>query len=380
MDNLTHSLLGLAAAKAGLERLSPRATTTCLIAANLPDSDIVVLLFGDRWTFLQHHRGITHSIIGTIVLALILPTLFYFTDQIIAKVRSRQPLINPKGLIVASLVVGATHPFLDWTNNYGIRLLLPWSQKWIYGDFVFIIDPYLWLTFGGAAFLLTSKTKVQIGAWLFLASVLTYLVIFGPSQRGGLADPVFVRTFWIISFILLAVLRKLGATRRWCNRIAVTAFTVAIVYLGALAYAHRVALEESHALALLVANQNGESVTELAAMPTLASPFRWQTVFETDQATYRFNLALRSQPDLANLVRYERSSPHAAPLVAEALKGRPARIFMDFARFPVARVDPNCIDQAIVQLADLRYTEPGSARGSFALEVPVECPPLSAER
>ena len=43
MDNLTHTLVGLAAAKAGLERLSLGATAVCLVAANSPDVDIVAL-------------------------------------------------------------------------------------------------------------------------------------------------------------------------------------------------------------------------------------------------------------------------------------------------------------------------------------------------
>jgi hypothetical protein len=40
MDNLTHSLVGLAAAKAGLEKLSWRNTAVC--ASNAPDADIAV--------------------------------------------------------------------------------------------------------------------------------------------------------------------------------------------------------------------------------------------------------------------------------------------------------------------------------------------------
>ena len=34
---------------------------------------------------------------------------------------------------------------MDWTNNYGMRFLLPWDSRWFYGDLVFIIDPYLWI-------------------------------------------------------------------------------------------------------------------------------------------------------------------------------------------------------------------------------------------
>ena len=82
MDNLTHSLVGLAAAKSGLERLSPGATALCVLAANSPDADIVVLLFRDRWSFLQHHRGITHALVGTFVLSVLLPVLFLVGDFI----------------------------------------------------------------------------------------------------------------------------------------------------------------------------------------------------------------------------------------------------------------------------------------------------------
>ena len=53
MDNLAHSLVGLTSAKAGLERLSPHATTICVISANAADADFLSLLFGDRWTYIE---------------------------------------------------------------------------------------------------------------------------------------------------------------------------------------------------------------------------------------------------------------------------------------------------------------------------------------
>ena len=87
MDNLTHSLVGLTAAKAGLERLSPGASLVCVLAANSPDADIVVLAFGDRWDFLQHHRGITHAIVGVVILALLLPLIFSGVDRLWARLR-----------------------------------------------------------------------------------------------------------------------------------------------------------------------------------------------------------------------------------------------------------------------------------------------------
>src|SRR6185503_14415213 len=108
MDNLTHSLVGLTAAKAGLEKLSPGATTLCLLAANAPDVDVAVLLFRGRWAYLHHHRGITHSILGACVLAIALPLVFYLGDLVIASLRKRDSQVRFKGLLLVSVLVTAT--------------------------------------------------------------------------------------------------------------------------------------------------------------------------------------------------------------------------------------------------------------------------------
>src|SRR5437870_9374053 len=110
MDNLAHSLVGLAAAKAGLERLSPSATAACILAANAADTDFISVFFGGRWTLLQNHRGITHSIAGTLVLGILIPTMFWMGDQVIAGLRKRKPLIRYRGLLLASVIASATHP------------------------------------------------------------------------------------------------------------------------------------------------------------------------------------------------------------------------------------------------------------------------------
>ena len=157
MDPFTHTLVGLTAAKAGLERLSPLATTVCMLAANSPDSDVVVGFVSDRWDYLHHHRGITHSIVGVIALAFIVPAIIWVGERIFARLRRTRPRTRFRGLLLASLIVTATHPLMDWTNNYGVRPFLPWSNRWFYGDLVFIVDPYILLLVGGAAFLATRR-------------------------------------------------------------------------------------------------------------------------------------------------------------------------------------------------------------------------------
>ena len=371
MDNLTHSLVGLTAAKAGLEKLSPGATALCLLAANAPDADIVVLAFGDRWTFLQHHRGITHAVAGVIVLAFVLPLIFYFVDLLWSRLRNQPPTIKLKGLLLASFIVSATHPLLDWTNNYGIRLLLPWNERWFYGDLVFIVDPFMWVVLGGAAFLLSAKTRSGKFIWAAVAAVLTFLII-ASERSNSLPNPRLIALLWIVAVVSLIVLFVTGAGKRWGSRIPLVSLALVLVYWSLLAFAHSKAIARGSEQAARMASGNGETVARLAAMPRLANPFRWDCVFETDRATYRFDLGLLDDAPSGRIVRYAKEAPE---LKATVSRQRPAQIFLGFARFPVMQLeDPGCTTRTLVQLADLRYTEPGGSRGSFSLEVPVECP------
>src|SRR5215203_5610833 len=98
VDNLTHSLVGLAAAKAGLERQSPYAAFVCVVAANLPDIDIVALARGPAF-YLKHRRGITHSIVGVLALAVALPLLFYAAERLWARARGQESRARLKGLL-----------------------------------------------------------------------------------------------------------------------------------------------------------------------------------------------------------------------------------------------------------------------------------------
>jgi len=374
MDNLTHSLVGLTAAKAGLEKLSPGATVLCLLAANAPDADIIVLAFGDRWDFLQHHRGITHAIVGVIALAILLPLIFYSVDRLWSRFRDRPPAVRLQGLMLASFIVSATHPLLDWTNNYGIRFLLPWSQKWSYGDLVFIVDPYLWLILGGAAFLLTARTRFLKFTWAAIAAVLTFLIVASP-RSSMLPHPWLIAVLWILVLLTLIVLFVINARERWGGRIAFAAFALVLCYWTVLAFAHARALERGGEEATRVASANGEVVDRLAAMPRLANPFRWDFVFDTDRATYRFDVGVTGDARIGNAVRYEKPTGELKAALDSIAQQKPVRVFLGFARFPVLQLsDRDCVTRTLVQLADLRYTEPGGSRGSFSLEVPVDCP------
>ena len=135
------------------------------------------------------------------------------------------------------------------------------------------------------------------------------------------------------------------------------------------------------AVASVIANNHKEQVLKVAAMPMVANPVEWLCVTETDRATYKFNLSLLHRqvvPD--DILRFEKPSGVAADAVHAAERDDRARVFLGFARFATIEVvGSDCVTQTLVQFADLRYTEPGKGRGTFSLDVPVDCPVLTGE-
>lgn len=141
MDNITHSLIGAALGQAGLKRKSGLAMPALILAANLPDIDAPCALWGIE--ALAMRRGLSHGPIALLLLPPLLAWLLVRFDAWQAARGKRPPGREPVrfGWLVALCYIGAlTHPLFDWFNNYGIRLLEPFSHRWFYGDTLFIVD------------------------------------------------------------------------------------------------------------------------------------------------------------------------------------------------------------------------------------------------
>lgn len=144
MDNLTHTLAGATLAKAGLDRYTPRALSTLMIASNFPDIDVAV--FATDTLPMAFRRGWTHGVLAMAVLPAALAGLVYVIDR----ASRSQTKANFKGLLLLSYLGVLLHVFMDFLNTYGVRLLKPFSDRWFYGDALYIIDPVLYVLFGGA--------------------------------------------------------------------------------------------------------------------------------------------------------------------------------------------------------------------------------------
>lgn len=150
IDNLAHTLAGAALGEAGLKEKTGLGLPTLMIAANLPDVDILALAFGENLAF---RRGLTHGPIGLLILPPLLVGTMMLFDRWQAR-RGKRPekrLPLHAGWLLALAYIGAlSHPALDWLNTYGVRCLAPFSDRWFYGDTLFIIDVWMWtmLTIG----------------------------------------------------------------------------------------------------------------------------------------------------------------------------------------------------------------------------------------
>lgn len=181
MDNLTHSLVGPLIGQAGLKRRTGLAMPALIIGANLPDIDGACVVFGVE--SLAMRRGLTHGPIAWLLLPLALAGLLWWFDQWQAR-RSKRPLgradVRFGWLFALAFIACLTHPALDWLNNYGIRLLEPFSSRWFYGDTLFIADVWLWAGLGFATWLSLRRERKTGGGWrgparIALAGALIYI-------------------------------------------------------------------------------------------------------------------------------------------------------------------------------------------------------------
>jgi inner membrane protein len=148
MDNICHSLAGAAIAQAGFAKRFPHATLLCVVGANIPDVDASTYLWADSLTALQFRRGWTHGVLALSFWTLLLTALYWWWHRRSTTRLGDIDTTPLPAIFLASLLAVFSHTSLDWLNTYGVRWLMPFSDRWFYGDTLFIVDPALLLLFG----------------------------------------------------------------------------------------------------------------------------------------------------------------------------------------------------------------------------------------
>ncbi|HEY5616805.1 MAG TPA: metal-dependent hydrolase [Vicinamibacterales bacterium] len=187
MDNLCHTLVGAALGEAGLKKRTRFGNATLMIAANLPDMD--VLVFATFTPSLAFRRGWTH---GPVAQAL-LPIALTAAALLIARAypaRGNGLPVRAGRLLLLSYVGVLSHVLLDLLNPYGLRILAPFNWRWFYGDTLFIIDPWLWLTLGVGVWIARRRLAVAPArrALVVAAMYIVAMVVAARAARDIVVD------------------------------------------------------------------------------------------------------------------------------------------------------------------------------------------------
>ncbi len=176
MDNVCHTLVGAALAEAGLKHRTRWGSVALMVAANLPDLD--VLVFATGTPAVSFRRGWTHGALAQVLLPWVLAGVFVVVGRLRARppADAHGPRCRPLWLVALGYLGVYSHVFLDYLNNYGVRLLAPVDWRWFYGDAVFIVDPWLWLSLGLGVWLARRRGRTR-PAMLGLGAAATYVAL-----------------------------------------------------------------------------------------------------------------------------------------------------------------------------------------------------------
>lgn len=357
MDPIAHSLVGACLSETRLRRLSTLATPTLVLAANAPDIDIVSTAFGGDFS-LGFRRGWTHGVLAMAILPLVLAGLIVLADRVIAALRHQPPKARAGPLIVLSYLGVLTHPLLDWLNTYGIRLLMPFDDRWFYGDALFIIDPWVWLLVGSAVVLANTRSAASRTAWLVLGIAVTALV------TGFAGVPTAARWLWVAGFVAIIALRSWGGAQHRLPRLATVGLTCATVYIAAMVAGSRLASRQASAWLA----ERGDVGAVVMAGPLPANPFV-RDIVVADESHYHFLELnwLDSEPIQIAGPPVPRGPD--GPVVDAARTATHIQGLLTWIRFPAYSVQP--LDDGFrVMIQDARYSRrEGLGLGTVSIEL-----------
>lgn len=318
MDNVAHTLAGLALAEAGLKRRTALGTATLAIGANLPDVDGLIYLVGSGVDALAFRRGWTHGILAMALWPPILAGAMLLWHRLRQRRRRGPDAADARWLLALAAIGVWSHPLLDLLNTYGVRLLMPFSGRWFYGDTLFIVDPWLWLILAvGVASSLRRGRRLQ-GAYATAG------------DRRAAARPARLALGTALGFVTVMAVSSAAGRR-------------------------------------LVAARTGPTADRIMVGPVPVDPFRRQVVRELGGRYEAGRLTWGAPPRYLADTVYPRGSD--APGAAAAARTEDGRKFLVWARFPRFESRPDG-DSIRVRLSDVRYADE-RGRSWAAVEVTV---------
>lgn len=334
MDPIAHTLVGAALAETGLKKRSRYATATLLIGANLPDIDALATLWGSD-AALYFRRGWSHGVLALWLLPLLLAAGVWLWHRWRGQRNKDAPPLQMGAIVALSFLAVWSHPLLDWLNTYGIRLLMPFDGRWFYGDTLFIVDPWLWLSAAAGVVLMRSESHRAIAGWAALAALTSAAIVLT-----DLAPPL-VKWLWLLGLAVIVALRWATPPAAIRLLMARTSFAVLVLYV---CVAYGLARIAESAVA---ARYPPPLEAQANPMPGVPSAHRVVLVYDD---FYRVVMAD------GETIEVPRQEPNA--IVRAALADESVRGFVTWMRYPYWQVDETDTHW-IVTFRDLRYLNPG---------------------
>lgn len=178
MDLISHGLMGTMMAGLGLNKKFGLISTVTMVIANIaPDLDVVTFIKGPK-TFYKYHREVTHSLLGSVVLWLLITTGVYFFTP-----------FNNLPVIMAMVGLGLMgHLLLDSLTPWGLPLFYPFTSKKYGFDLIWFFDPALIATMVGGTYLAYLYPLYQQFIYLgSFAIIFSYLILRFTQKKKALS-------------------------------------------------------------------------------------------------------------------------------------------------------------------------------------------------
>ncbi|TVZ52409.1 metal-dependent hydrolase [Dokdonia sp. Hel_I_53] len=151
MDSLTQIVLGAAVGEAVLgKKIGNRAMLWGAVAGTIPDLDVLARYVTDTITATEIHRGFSHSLLFSIIMA---PILGWLVHQI-----TKREDLGYQDWTKLFFLGLFTHPLLDIFTTWGTQLFWPFKIRLAFNT-IFVIDPLYTLPFLVCVLLAMTKNR-----------------------------------------------------------------------------------------------------------------------------------------------------------------------------------------------------------------------------
>lgn len=364
MDPLAHTLVGASMAETGLRHRSRFATVALIIGANAPDIDAFATLAGPDAMY-GFRRGWTHGPVGMALLPVLMTGLLWAIDRWRPR-KDDGPPVRPRALLAISYLAVLSHPALDWLNNYGVRLLMPFDGRWFYGDAIFIIDPWMWLSMAAAVVLARTGSPMGIVTWLVVGIATTGLVMWAPFV------PMVIKGMWVAVVALIVIARLRPNVVKRSALVARTALATLAVYIALNLVGSAIARGQARDW---LASRDVET-THVMAGPLPANPFL-RDVIAFDGNRYHF-VEVDWLAEETLKTSHEPIPMNDGP-IARAARGIPELAgFSNWLRFPSYEVIERP-DGHRVWIRDVRYSRIGASIGTARIDLDSNLKPTDVD-